>query len=212
MRAICILLIATLFPAIASNGAPTSQPASAPTSDDTTPLGFMHASSQSLPAGGLPAALAIFAANDARERQTARAEADYVLAISQVELSARQKWGQQADDDFVHALGEKTDTDVDQATIQMQGDRAQLIFKGEENTPENLIRIDGHWKIDVGADIRQMEKQKTSVEASNLYCAKATVMINQLSREFAAGKFASSEDLCKETAGRVAQMNNASPM
>jgi hypothetical protein len=134
------------------------------------------------------------------------------LAISQVELSVRQKWGQQADDDFVHALGEKTDTDVDQATIQTNGDHAQLIFKGEENTPENLVRIDGHWKIDVGADIQQMEKQNNSIEASNLYCAKATVMINQLGRDFAAGKFASSDELCKETAAKVAQLNNVAPM
>jgi hypothetical protein len=71
MRVFWILLIASLFPSLVSADAPTSQPTTASAAGDTTPLGFMHASSQSLPTGGLPAALAIFAANDARERQTA---------------------------------------------------------------------------------------------------------------------------------------------
>jgi len=212
MRFVSILAIVGLFPCLAWADGPTSQPATAPAFDDSTPLGFMHASSQSLPAGGLPAALAIFAANDARERQTARAEADYILAISRVELAARQKWGQQADDDFVHALGEKTDTDVDQAKIEAHGDHAQLTFKGEETTPENLIRLDGHWKIDIGADIKQMEKQNNSIEASNMYCAKATVMISKLGHDLDDGKFTSSADLSKEAAAQVAQLNNAPPM
>ena len=115
---------------------------------------------------------ALFAASDAREEKAAHAEADYILAISEVELAARQKWGQQADDDFVHALGEKTDADVDQASIKADGYHPLVIFKGEETIPEHLIRIAGHWKVDLAADIAQMEKQNNSIEATNTYCAK----------------------------------------
>ena len=56
MRIFSMLILAILFPSFVLADALASQPTTPPAADDTTPLGFLHSSSQLLPAGGFAAA------------------------------------------------------------------------------------------------------------------------------------------------------------
>jgi hypothetical protein len=196
---------------MAAAGSSTSQPTTSPTADDSTPVGFLHASGENLPAGGFPAAIALFTARDEKERKVAEVLANYSLAVARTESTVRQKWGPAADDDFVHALGEKTDADIDQAEVEIHDDHAVVIFKGDDSSPMVLIRLDGHWKVDTGEAIKQTEKQG-SVEAWTKYSNDVIGLLKRVDRDLAADKYTSSADLCKEAAAAVSRILNSSPM
>jgi hypothetical protein len=211
MRWSSLLLLSPLLLVLAAAGSPTSQPTTSPVADDSTPVGFLHASGEKLPAGGFSAALSLFTTRDDQERKVADVLANYSLAIARTEAAVRQKWGPAADDEFVHALGEKTDADIDQAEIEVHEDHAVVIFKGDDASPMVLVRLDGHWKVDTGEAIKQTEKQG-SVDAWTKYSNDVIGLLKKVDRDLASDKYGSSADLCKEAAAAVSRIVNSSPM
>jgi hypothetical protein len=205
-------LFVTLLPFLVAADAPSTQPATAPVVDDSTPIAFLHSSGSILPAGGYTAALGLFTTRDNQERKVADVLANYSLAVSRTEVTVRNKWGAAGDDSFVHSLGEKTDTDIDQAEIEAHDDHAIVIFKGEEATPTVLIRVDGHWKVDTGEAIKQTQKQGT-VESWLKYSNDVIALLKKVDDNLAAGKYSSAADLCKETSAGITRIiNSAAPM
>ncbi len=96
----------------------------------------------------LDQALGLYDYSTDLEKQWARASCKYGLAITRVELAARKQFGRKQADQFVHAIQDRTDEDVKQATFKVDGDKAAVQFAGDTEPTSQLVRVKGVWKLD----------------------------------------------------------------
>ncbi len=88
------------------------------------------------------------------EKEFARSASDYAIEVTRVELAVRKRWGRKEDDRFVHGIGEKTDDDIRAADFKVDGDKATVLYKGDAEPAVSFVRINGVWKYDVHADVK----------------------------------------------------------
>jgi hypothetical protein len=143
-------------PTTQSASTPTTRPATITVDDQSSPMAMMRASDILRDVG--PDAYVRFyhAQGDDGKRMMAaetRADAQFGLLILMIE----KKWGKAADDDITHALGGFTMADLEAGDLKIDGDHATLAAKGDD-TPFQLIRIDGKWKFDIEAMRKQLNQ------------------------------------------------------
>src|SRR6185437_1539914 len=120
MKISLALVVLSLFAINAAFAAPA---ATAPAADLSSPLGALRAYDQALPAGGIKAAISAYQASNPREQQAAEAMAQADLAGAQIELLARQKFGEKAAREVIHAMRQTSPADFDTAHVKLAGDK-----------------------------------------------------------------------------------------
>lgn len=145
MKISLALVVVILFVINVAWAAPA---ATAPAADVSSPLGALRAYDQALPAGGLTAALSAYQASNPREQQAAKAMAEADLAGAQIELLARQKFGEQAAREVIHAMRQTSPADFDTAHIKLAGDKATVLWS-DDRDPLAMVKVDGKWKVSV---------------------------------------------------------------
>lgn len=124
---------------------PTTKPAPA---DPSTPRGALKAVDKALPAGGLKAALALYHATNDKEKKAARAMAQSDLAAAKLAQLVRQKFGDKAAEDALHAMRQFTPADIDAADETIDDDKATVEWS-DDREPLEMVKVDGKWKVSV---------------------------------------------------------------
>ena len=127
--------------------APTTRPAPA---DPSTPRGALKACDKALPAGGLRAARDLYQALSAKERRAANAMARSDLAASKLGKLVREKFGDKAAEDALHAMRQFTSADIDAASEMIDGDKASVEWP-DDREPLEMVKVDGKWKVSIAA-------------------------------------------------------------
>jgi len=196
--ALClVMVISTAHAAVPGTASPATSPATAPAG---SPKDMLLRSDKAIHEHGLEAASACYyAANDADAR-IAKVLAHGEVAEDAFESAVRDAFGKVASDRAVHAIGDKTTADLMTADEKIEGDRATILFKGDED-PMVLVRVGGEWKIGIaenrkvwipsGDDEFIREQQACAVE------------FDKLAAEVKAGKFKSADAVCDEAGRRI---------
>ena len=129
---------------------PATQPAAAAL-NCRTPMAFMT-SYDSLAGQDPPAYLALYSLSDDPDVQRlAKAQAKFDAQVGMLQKIVGEKWGDDAVDQMLHALGLKSLRDAQSATIKQQpGRRATMVFADGSPGP-GLIKIKAGWRLDFPA-------------------------------------------------------------
>ena len=90
------------------------------------------------------------------ERLVARSCAQSDMEVGKLIRTTREKFGDDAAKKISVAINDEGDDDVDAATQTILGDHGGVTFPGGGD-PSPLIRVDGAWKIDVAAMLKQYD-------------------------------------------------------
>lgn len=142
---------ATTAPAANESAAATTQAAA---TDDTTPIGMLRAF-DALNGADPDAFRRFYYATNDDQRRMARVEARCDAEFGLLTLMVEKKWGTAAGDEITHAMGGQTVPDAEAGKLSIIGDRATLVWK-DDSPPLHMIRIDGRWKIDLGANLASL--------------------------------------------------------
>jgi hypothetical protein len=127
-------------------------PTTAISNDASTPTGMLH-TADALAGAGPEAYLRFYQANNADQQRMAQNETRVDAQFGMMQLLVQKKWGASAADDITHALGGYTTADEDAADLKIDGDHATVAWK-DNSAPLKLVRINGQWKIDLGATLQ----------------------------------------------------------
>jgi hypothetical protein len=128
---------------------PASQAAAkAAPADPSTPRGALKTVDKALPDGGLKAARNLYHATDDKQRKAANAMAESDLAAAKLAKLVRQKFGDKAAEQALHAMRQFTAADIDAADEQINGDKATVGWP-DDREPLEMVKIDGNWKVSV---------------------------------------------------------------
>lgn len=177
-----LFLLIAAMPPLASAQIAATRPASI---DPATPRGALKAFSESLPAGGLKAALAAYHAASDRERAVLPVLARSDMAVSRLDQLTRQKFGEKAGDDIVHAMRLRTDEDILDAREKIDGDHASIEWADGRDSLE-MVKVDGKWKVAVSQVFVGDEKTEDIV-AINTELAEA---VEDILKQFENGEYA----------------------
>jgi hypothetical protein len=189
------------FPAVALGQATT-----APV-DASTPKGALHLADATIPEGGMDTALKFYHATSARDRELARCSAGVDVACSHLEEAVLQKFGRQTADDAIHILGSQVGSDIDAATEKVDGAKALIQWKGEEE-PMHMIRVGGDWKVDLTTQLQGMSEQSVAQYAE--FLKHLAVGADRMADQVTSGKLATAKDLldaCKAEHEKLLKMN-----
>ncbi|HEX4793104.1 MAG TPA: hypothetical protein VH370_04895 [Humisphaera sp.] len=186
MRLLMLLVACLPFAALATaaDQPPTTRPAPA---DPSTPRGALKACDQSLPAGGLPAARQLYHWTDRKYRPAVDAMAKSDLAAARLGKAVRDKFGDKAAEDALHAMRQFTSADIDAATETIDGDKASVAWP-DDREPLEMVKIDGKWKVSVAAILPDADADtiKEVIETNGQLVKE----LDQTAKELAAGAYA----------------------
>jgi len=124
------------------------------------------------------------ATND-NERKVAKAFASVDFALAKLRKQVATRFDDTAGNMVVHALRDVTADDIDAARESVDGDKATISGKnfGE---PLLMIRVNGNWKIDIGAALA-----KSNADPDQLVdlCEELVDAIDRTSQELSADKY-----------------------
>jgi hypothetical protein len=116
------------------------------------------------------------------EKADAKANAANYIAVSKIELAARDKWGKDAETAVAHAIGDNTPDDIANGDWAVDGDRAVVQFKPDGLAPLALIKKAGQWKVDL---VGVCKLQDESIDDDIKDEQAAATMLDQLSKDLA---------------------------
>jgi hypothetical protein len=176
----CMLLVVP----VARADAPTTRPAVA---DPSTPRGALKACDKALPLGGVRAARDLYHAVSAKERRAANAMARSDLAAAKLGKLVREKFGDKAAEDALHAMREFTSSDIDAAGETIDGDKATIEWP-DDREPLEMVKVDGKWKVSIAAILTDDDDDAIKeVIDTNEQLVK---VLDLTARELQAGEFA----------------------
>jgi hypothetical protein len=142
-------LLSTNFGGLVLADAPATQPAAGAV-DTSTPMKFLVSYDQ-LAGQGPESYRALYSidANDDSQR-LAEVESKFDAEVGMLQKISRLLWGDDGVDQTLHALGLKTMTDIQSATIKQTGDRATITFADGTVGPE-LVKTPAGWRLDLAA-------------------------------------------------------------
>lgn len=101
--------------------------------------------------------LKIYSVHGDKEASFARALADLALSQGKLQKMVRDRWGQRAELTVARAIAADTLEDDLAADEKIDGDHATVILKPETRLPPLLlVKVNGQWKIDVAAYMREI--------------------------------------------------------
>jgi hypothetical protein len=94
--------------------------------------------------------LAMYYLDDQDDTQRlAHVEAKFDAEVGMLQKIVQKKWGEDAVDQTLHALGLKTMRDIQAATVKEKGHHASVIFADGTPGPDLIKTKDGGWKLDL---------------------------------------------------------------
>ena len=180
-----IVLLISFFSTIAIADGPATKPAPA---DPSTPRGALKAVDQALPDGGLKAARTLYHVSDEKYRKAANAMAASDLAAAQLAKLVRQKFGDKAAEQALHAMRQFTAADIDAADEQIDGDKATVNWP-DDREPLQMIKIDGKWKVSV-ADLLSGDDGDDAIKEVVETNQQMVKELEKTAKELEAGEYA----------------------
>jgi hypothetical protein len=113
-------------------------------------------------------------------------EAHESWEANKTEQAVRDKWGPEADAKFAHIIGYTSREDDAVCHIQVEGDHAIISWDMKDMTPEKLVRVDGHWLIDMHSLFADRLKDDPNTETNRYSTGK---MMARARQEIDSGKF-----------------------
>jgi hypothetical protein len=126
------------------------------------------------------------------EKDLTRASIKYAIEVSHVEKALRDRFGQKAADDFDHAIGEYSEEDARKAEYKSDGDKATVKYTDETEPSLHLIRINGAWKLDMHANLKELSE--ADLKQAIKKCDGAAPKAAPLAEKIKKGDYASAED------------------
>lgn len=173
-------------------------PAASTLPDSATPKGALHVADQTILEGGMDAALKLYHVTSSRDRELARCSAGVDVACGHLEDAVVQKFGRPTADQVIHILGAKVGSDIDAAREKIDGAKAVVQWKGDAEGL-HMVRIDGAWKVDVAAEMK--DKSDEGVAQYAEFLKHLAVSADRLADQVASGKLATAKALteaCKQ--------------
>jgi hypothetical protein len=126
------------------------------------------------------------------EKDLVKASIIFSIEVSRVEKALRDRFGQKAVNDFDHAIGEHSEEDARQADYKVNGDKATVIYPGETEPALHLIRINGAWKLEMHAILKDLSEAdlKQTIKTCDGAAPKAAPLAERIKK----GEYANAED------------------
>ena len=165
-------------------------PATAPTTDQSTPKGALKMFARALDAGDRQRILTLLQADNEQEKKLAGATADLAEATAKLRDAAGKTFGAEKS----RALGvDATGTAdalkrIDAATETVTGDRASMRTPDADGPPLTLVKRDGVWRVPVSELSKDVEQADIDKNLADLN--RQTVLMRELALEVAAQKYA----------------------
>jgi hypothetical protein len=128
----------------------------------------------------------IFHTTTDREAIFADFTAHEVWEESRTQRAVLEKWGAEVEAKFAHADGTDTVTDDLAADITVDGDHATVTFKVKEIQAVPMIKVGGHWLMDMHAMCEGLEKANPDYDKNLTGTAK---LMKQAAADITANKF-----------------------
>jgi hypothetical protein len=139
-----------------------------------------------------------YATND-DERLVARSCAQSDMEVGKLIRTAREKFGDDAAKKVSLAVNDEGDDDVDAAAETVNGDHGGVAFVGGGD-PSPLIRVNGTWKIDVAAMLKQYDGTAEALSDQVIHRGSAAKVTTQ---ELVAGQYATADALVDAIRNRL---------
>jgi hypothetical protein len=136
-------------------------------------------------------AISLYQANNDNERRYARLMAGQAIVAAKLEENVGKKWGPHAKAAVAHACQDNTPNDNAKAEWTIADDRAVARFKVDGLAPMLLVRVQGHWKIDVSGYVVGLGAQ---LDAGMKYVKDSTDILQQANDKLMSSKSFSSVD------------------
>jgi hypothetical protein len=98
----------------------------------------------------------------------------------------RDKWGPRAEAEFAHIYGTDTIEDDQTANITVTGDHATITWSGKDIEKTAMIKINGHWLMDMHATFARDLAEDPQAETDGV---KMEALMKQAAADIVAGKF-----------------------
>ena len=116
------------------------------------------------------------------------------------QFAVRSKWGPKTEAEFAHANSTDTIEDDQTAEIKVDGNTAVVIFTTKEISPTSLIKVDGHWLVDIHAMFDLVIKDDPQGDKDHVSTGK---LMKQLRADIAAGKFDDADSFINDFQARL---------
>jgi hypothetical protein len=176
-------------------------PTTAVSDDAAAPRAMLHAA-DALAGAGPEAYLRFYQVNNGDQQRMAQSETRVDAQFGMMQLLVEKKWGASAADDITHALGGYTTADEDAADLTIDGDHATVAWK-DGSTPLKMIRVNGQWKIDLGATL-QLVNESPDQYVENF--RRMSGLLADLADAIDADKFKTAAQATDDAKHRIAAM------
>jgi hypothetical protein len=180
-----------MFCAAALGANPATQESVAPDADALTPQAALRQADLDIRQGGMEKALAFYHTTTVRDREMARCLAGADVSCAHLEDALVQKFGRPAADQALHAIGAKTNSDIDGADVKIRRNTAVVNWPHDDN-PLHMIKSGGDWKVDVAAELSSLNEREVHAFAD--FLKHFAVSADRLAEQLAAGRFNSAQE------------------
>ena len=156
-----------------------------------SPKGALKAYNAAMRTGDVATMVLLQSATNDDERLVARSCAQSDMEVGKLIRTAREKFGDDAAKKVSLAVNDEGDDDVDAATETVNGDHGGVTFAGGGD-PSPLIRVNGTWKIDVAAMLKQYDGPAEALSDQVIHRGSAAKVTAQ---ELLAGQYATPDAL-----------------
>lgn len=198
MLSILSILLSTQF----VRASDASQPATAATIAsvaEESPKAALKAYNAAMRAGDVAGMVGMNYATNDDERRVARACAQSDLEVGRLIAAARDRFGDDAAKRVSEAINDEGDADIDAGTETINGNHGGVTFVGGDE-PSPLIKVNGQWKVDVGAMIKQFSGPPDQLADSVIERGSAAKVTRQ---ELVAGQYPSVDALVDALKSRL---------
>jgi hypothetical protein len=137
------------------------------------------------------------------DRQLGKALCQTSADLSLLYLAVQDRFGRPAVESVAHLFGDTTNTDINAAIVERDGDRAIVTYQSRPG-PDHLVRVHGQWLVDIAADLDALSEHD---RAAALATTKATGEIAAGSaKRIVDGQFDSLDQLITSLKGQLADL------
>jgi len=158
---------------------------------EDSPKAALKAYNAAMRAGDVAAMVSLQYATDDDERRVARSCAQSDLEVGRLIKTSREKFGDDAAKKVSETINDEGDDDIDAAGETVNGTHGGVTFVGSDD-PTPLIRVDGAWKVDIAAMLKQFDGTADALSDEVIRRGSAAKVTTQ---ELVAGQFASADAL-----------------
>lgn len=198
LKTVAFLLLAV---SVASAQESTTQPASRPATDQSTPVATLLSFTRAI-LNAQPEAVrqTLLASTDLQQRYAA-GYVDVTVGLARLKNAIRDRFGTQAANIMLGTDEEQLERIEKQAKVNIDEDTARIELPGENKVSLVMVRTEGVWKISV-ADMMQ-DRGEQAIEKDLQTMQKMAAAANETADEISAGKFERVDQAMEAFKGRL---------